>query len=76
MRLILGSLLFVSIFLMISATALAFPKDENGYKEFYFGEDVNDILSKYEVISVKIMMMVQWFIRLNMKITVWNNTIY
>ena len=53
MRWILGSLLFVSIFLMISATALAFPKDEDGYKEFYFGEDVNDILSKYEVISVK-----------------------
>lgn len=39
--------------MIISATALAFPKDENGYKEFYFGEDVNDILSKYEVISVK-----------------------
>lgn len=53
MRWILGSLLFVSIFLMISATALAFPKDENGYKDFYFGEDVNDILSKYEVKSVK-----------------------
>ena len=44
---------WILILICISSTALAFPKDENGYKEFYFGEDVNDILSKYEVISVK-----------------------
>lgn len=39
--------------IMISSIVLAFPKDENGYKEFYFGEDVNDVLSKYEVKSVE-----------------------
>ena len=49
---ILSSLFFLCIFLMVSATALAFPKDENGYKEFYFGEDVNEILSKYKTESV------------------------
>lgn len=44
---------FMCIFLMVSATALAFPKDENGYKDFYFGEDVNEVLSKYGAKSVK-----------------------
>lgn len=53
MRRILNSLFFLFIFLIVSATALAFPKDENGYKEFYFGEDVNDVLSKYEAKSVE-----------------------
>ena len=39
--------------MMISSTVLAFPKDISGYRDFYFGEDKSEILSKYKVNSIK-----------------------